>query len=66
MPHDDGSPVTDIDYTLVDSDKDPAVLARHLQIEINNTMGREQMTRELMGIHDELKNKELKLKEDSL
>ena len=34
--------------------------------EINNTMGREQMTRELMGMHDELKNKELKLKESSL
>jgi len=35
----DGSPATDINYTLVDSDKDPAVLARHLQIEINNVMG---------------------------
>lgn len=35
----DDSPVTAISYTLDDSDIDPAVLARHLQIEINNTMG---------------------------
>jgi len=35
----DESPVTTINYTLESSDIDPAVLARHLQIEINNTMG---------------------------
>jgi flagellar hook protein FlgE len=35
----DGSPDTVIDYTLLDADKDPAVLARHLQIAINNVMG---------------------------
>ena len=35
----DDSPVTPISYTLDSSDIDPAVLARHLQIEINNTMG---------------------------
>jgi len=36
----DESPVAQINYTLDNSDIDPAVLARHLQIEINNTMGR--------------------------
>ncbi len=35
----DESPVTTINYTLDSSDIDPSVLARHLQIEINNTMG---------------------------
>jgi len=35
----DGSPTTPISYTLRAEDKDPAVLARRLQIEINNVMG---------------------------
>jgi len=36
----DESPVTLINYTLTADDKDPAVLARRLQIEINNVMGK--------------------------
>jgi len=35
----DESPLTTISYELTAEDKDPAVLARHLQIEINNVMG---------------------------
>ena len=35
----DGSPSTPINYTLRAEDKDPAVLSRRLQIEINNVMG---------------------------
>ena len=35
----DDSPLTDINYKLTADDKDPAVLARKLQIEINNVMG---------------------------
>ena len=35
----DDSPLTNISYTLVEEDLDPAVLARHLQIQINNVMG---------------------------
>ena len=35
----DGSTDTVIDYTLDASDSDPAILARHLQIKINNVMG---------------------------
>jgi flagellar hook protein FlgE len=36
----DDSPLTNISYELVAEDLDPAVLARHLQIEINNVMGK--------------------------
>ncbi len=35
----DESPLTTISYELTAEDKDPAVLARRLQIEINNVMG---------------------------
>ena len=35
----DDSPLTTINYTLTSDDMDPAVLARRLQIEINNVMG---------------------------
>jgi hypothetical protein len=37
--------------------------AEHKLAQVNNTMGREQAIQELMHIHDEFKNKELKLKE---
>jgi flagellar hook-basal body protein len=36
----DDSPVTSINYTLTDVDRDPATLARNLQIAINNVMGK--------------------------
>lgn len=36
----DDSPLTTINYTLTSSDVDPVVLARNLQIQINNTMGK--------------------------
>lgn len=38
-------------------------LSEHKLAEVNNKMGREQAIREILHIHDELKNKELKLKE---
>jgi len=37
--------------------------AEHKLAQVNNTMGREQAIRELMHIHDEFKNKEIKLKD---
>jgi len=36
----DDSPLTAINYTLTDEDSDPEVLARRLQIQINNVMGK--------------------------
>jgi flagellar hook protein FlgE len=36
----DDSPLTNISYTLTSADVDPAVLARNLQIQINNSMGK--------------------------
>jgi flagellar hook-basal body protein len=36
----DDSPLTNINYTLTDVDRDPAALARNLQITINNVMGK--------------------------
>jgi len=36
----DESPLTNISYTLAADDVDPAILARHLQIAINNVMGK--------------------------
>jgi len=36
----DDSPLTNISYTLTSADVDPAVLARNLQIQINNAMGK--------------------------
>jgi flagellar hook protein FlgE len=36
----DESPLTNINYTLQADDVDPAILARHLQIAINNVMGK--------------------------
>jgi len=36
----DDSPLTTINYTLTDDDVDPALLARRLQIQINNVMGK--------------------------
>jgi flagellar hook-basal body protein len=36
----DDSPLTNISYTLTAADQDPATLARNLQIQINNVMGK--------------------------
>ena len=36
----DGSPVTPINYTVTSDDRDPSVLARRLQVQINNVMGK--------------------------
>jgi flagellar hook-basal body protein len=36
----DDSPLANISYTLTTADQDPATLARNLQIEINNVMGK--------------------------